>query len=63
MNETAWAAKQALETAKGQFYRGEISQDDLRAKAQVYVEALAAYKRGNPKAKKLRIPTVAQLLR
>lgn len=63
MNEKAWAAKTDLEIARVQFLRGQITQDKLRQVAQAYVDAIVEFKKGNPRAKKLRIPSVTQLLR
>lgn len=63
MNAPAWAAKDALEIARVQFLRGQITQDQLRAVAQVYVDAIIAFKKSTPRAKRLRVPTVTQLLR
>ncbi len=63
MNEKAWAAKTDLEIARVQFLRGRITQDQLRQVAQAYVDAIVEFKKGNPRAKKLRIPSVTQLLR
>ena len=63
MNEKAWAAKDALEIARVQFLRGQITQEQLRAMAQAYVDAIVEFKKGNPRAKKLRVPSVTQLLR
>jgi hypothetical protein len=63
MNEKAWVAKTDLEIARVQFLRGQITQDKLRQVAQAYVDAIVEFKKGNPRAKKLRIPSVTQLLR
>jgi len=63
MNIVAWEAKSNLAQARLQFLRGQITQDQLRCCAQAYVDAIIAFKKSNPRAKKLRVPTVTQLLR